>query len=95
MDVLSADDVGVDNDDDDGGCGGVVACPQLPPPPNDDMPLIDGDRGTSNDAFKDAVELPYNKLTKFKLCADELDDSSASFMTADVGGLVGVFDRFA
>lgn len=110
MEVLSAVVADDDDDDDvdvataptdDTGCGGVVddanvvACDA-----NDvDKPPTDGDLGTSSTAFKDAVELPYNKLTKFKLCVDELDDSSTSvvvvMMVADVDGLIGVFARFA
>lgn len=57
---------------------------------NVDSPLTDGDRGTSG--ASDGVELPYNKLTRFKLFADELDDSSCSFI-ADAAGLIGDFDR--
>lgn len=82
MDVFKADD---------GGCG--VGARLLAWDAYEDKPLTDGDRGTSA-AFKAAAELPYNKLTKFKLCTDELEDSSASFMATDVG-LIGVFDRFA
>lgn len=71
-----------------GGCG--VGAKLLVADVYVDKPLTDGERGTSG-AFKAAVELPYNKLTKFRLCADELEDSSASFMATDVC-LIGVFD---
>lgn len=97
------DDGGVDMTVADGtGCGGVVDNAN-----DDDVNVVtcdandvhnapaDGDLGTaSRTAFRDAVELPYNKLTKFKFCADELDDSSGS-VVADVDGLIGVFARFA
>lgn len=84
MDVLSVDE------DDGGGCddANVLACDAY-----DDRPLTDGERGTSG-VLKDAVELPYNKLTKLKLCADKLEDSSVSFIATDVCFICGVFDRF-
>lgn len=59
-----------------------------------DKPLTDGDRGISV-GFSDGVEFPYNKLTKFKLCTDELDDSSSSFIIGFGADLIGDFDRFA
>lgn len=85
IDVLNADD-------DDGGCCVdviVLACDAY-----DDIPLTDGERGISG-VPNDAVELPYNKFTKLKLCADKLEDSSASFIATDVCFNCGVFDRFA
>lgn len=90
---------------DDTGCGGVVdeanvvACDT-----NDaDKPPTDGDLGTSSTALKDAAELPYSKLTKFKLCVDEFEDSSASVAVVmmvvaaatETVDLIGVFARFA
>lgn len=60
-----------------------------------DSPLTDGGLGTSGTLkAAAAAALPYSKLTKFKLCADELEDSSASFIAAEAC-LRGVFDRFA
>lgn len=81
MEVLSADE------GDCWACCNVFICDVYV-----ERPLIDGDRAVS-DAFKDDVELPYNKLTKFKLCADKFDDSSLSFIRDDVC-LIGDFDRF-